>query len=62
MRVALAARAKRNLRSTNAEIVMILASALGDESKTTAGTGFADTAPAVASNETALQGGPITHG
>lgn len=62
MRQRLAARAKSQLRSMNAEIVMILANALGDESKPATGREFGDTIPAAGPNDTALQGGPITHG
>ena len=61
MRDYIADRARATRRSMNAEILVLLESAIG-RGKATTGEGFADTAPAVASNETALQGGPITHG
>lgn len=62
MRSRIAERAKSNMRSANSEIVMILASALGDESRPATGREFGDTIPAAGSNDTACQGGPITHG
>lgn len=50
------------MRSMNSEVVMILAMALGDESRPAAGREFGDTIPAAGPNDTACQGGPITHG
>lgn len=62
MRARLAERAKAHMRSMNSEVVMILAMALGDESRPAAGREFGDTIPAAGPNDTACQGGPITHG
>ena len=61
MRDQIAGRARSNLRSMNAEIVMILANALGDESKPATGESLQANAPAAGPNSTALQGGAITH-
>lgn len=54
----LSERAERNGRSLNSEIVQILYSALRSATAAT-GASFAGNAPAAASDETALQGGPI---
>ncbi|AWI89203.1 hypothetical protein C0214_13610 [Methylobacterium sp. DM1] len=53
--------AERNRRSMTGEIIMILASALGDESKPATGESLQANAPAAGPNSTALQGGPVTH-
>ena len=53
MRDKIKAIAKANRRSMNAEIVL----ALDERVHAATGVGFADTAPAAASNHTALQGG-----
>lgn len=57
MRARLTARARANLRSANSEIVMILASALGDESQPATG-GSCQASPAAGHHDTACQGGP----
>ena len=62
MRALLAERARENFRSMNSEIVMILANALGDESKAATGEKFGDRAPAAVNHSTALPGGSATHG
>jgi len=62
LRPRLEQRAKANLRSMNSEVVMILATALGAESKeTTTGVQFGDPSPAAA-HEAARKGDPVTHG
>ena len=45
----------------NSEVIMILAIALGDESKPATGRSC-QASPAAGPNDTACQGGPITHG
>lgn len=62
MRDRLADRAKAHMRSTNSEIVTILANALGDEGQPATGEGLQAKTPAAGQNDTALQGGPATHG
>lgn len=59
MRSKLTDRAKANFRSTNSEVVMILANALGDESNAAAGPGPEKAVPAAAANRSALPGGSI---
>ena len=61
MRAQLAQRAKSNMRSMNSEVIMILAIALGDESKPATGRSC-QASPAAGPNDTACQGGHITHG
>lgn len=61
MRNRLAEVARANLRSMNSEIVMILASALGDESKPATGASC-QARPVAGPDDTACQGGAITHG
>jgi plasmid stability protein len=61
MRSRLAERAKINMRSMNSEAVMILASALSREGQPTTGESL-QAHPAAADHDTALQGGPVTHG
>lgn len=60
MRERLSDRAKANLRSMNSEIIMILASALGDEGQPATGESLQANAPAAGHNDTALQGDPAT--
>lgn len=61
MRQALAERASANGRSSNSEVVVILADALGfSREQTTAGEKFGDRTPAVVPNEP-LAGGSSTH-
>lgn len=62
LRPQLERRAKANLRSMNSEIVMILASALGDEGQTATGSSPEKASPAAATDKAACQGGSITHG
>lgn len=59
MRPKIAALAKANHRSMNSEIVMILATALGDESKPATGGSF-QAHPAAGPDSTAFQSGPAT--
>lgn len=59
MRAEIQRRAARERRSANAEIVLILERALSSATAAT-GEGFADTAPAAASDSAARQGG-TTH-
>lgn len=62
MRSNIAERAKTNLRSMNSEIVMILASALGDQGVTVAEDGPGKAASATVSSAGALQGPAPIHG
>jgi plasmid stability protein len=62
MRARIAAAAKRNHRSMNSEIIMILANALGDEGQPATGESLQATAPAAGHSKAALQGGSATHG
>ena len=62
MRARIAASAKANFRSMNSEVIMILASALGDEGQTATGSSPEKASPAAATDKAACQGGSITHG
>ena len=62
LRPQLERRAKANLRSMNSEVVMILVSALRDEGQPATGDSLQANAPAAGHHDTALQGGPATHG
>lgn len=56
MRARIAASAKANFRSMNSEVIMILASALGDEGQPATG-GSCQASPAAGHHDTACQGG-----
>lgn len=57
----LASEARRNCTSANAEFVRSVRERM-DRAKAATGEKFGDRTPAAVPNETALAGGPITHG
>lgn len=62
MRSRFAKLAKTNHRSMNSEIVFHLERALEAQAKPTTGESLQAKAPAAGHHDTALQGGPETHG
>jgi hypothetical protein len=57
----LTAQAERNFTSVNAEVVRSIRERM-ERAKTATGEKFGDRTPVAAQNETACQGGSITHG